>query len=645
MKIAYFVRPMAKEPIMKLYTLIAIFAAASLLQTPLKAQRKKRQAVPKVHTQIDVDKDGYFFPFKQKKIYELVDTAEYTLTQLMGSPVGTQTGIDFNFGSLNGKLMFGFIPYGDSKHPQPVYFRRSTTIVNGQATIEITPQMKGTYDMVGWEESKKGTLGYRIADQSGAFLYDGIVSFSGNGPFKVEPTMVEGPFIDLVSSNSAVISFTLNQAASASIQVGDKNFNSPKATLHEVPVDGLNPDTQYDYSISVGVNSFDFSFRTAPALGTRKPFVFTYASDSRSGNGGGERDLWGANFYIMKRIMALNKAKDVAFMQFTGDLINGYLTNTEGTDVQYANWKRAIQPFAHYIPVYEAMGNHEALNRRFYSRDDRVFIAIDRFPYETESSEAIFAKNFVNPTNGPVSEDGATYDPDPDQMDFPSYSENVYYYQYDNVAVVVMNSDYWYSPSAQNIQFVGGGLHGYIMDNQLAWLSQTLDELEQQEHIDHVFITQHTPFFPNGGHVADDMWYRGDNTWRPYVAGAPLEKGIIERRDQLLELLVNKSSKVIAILTGDEHNYARTEIGPDTNIHPEDYAPEKVQLSRTIYQINNGAAGAPYYAQEETPWTPFVSGFTTQNALVFFQVDGKSLKMEVINPDTLEKFDELTLRP
>ena len=123
-----------------------------------------------------------------------------------------------------------------------------------------------------------------------------------------------------------------------------------------------------------------------------------------------------------------------------------------------------------------------------------------------------------------------------------------------------------------------------------------------------------------------------------------MEKGIIERRDQILDLLVNKSTKVVAVLTGDEHNYARTEIGPSTVIHPDDYKPEKVVLSRTIHQINNGAAGAPYYAQEETPWTPFVSGFTTQNALVLFNVEGEKVLMEVVNPDTLEKFDELQLR-
>ena len=622
-------------------TLIAILCIG---WQPVTAQKTKKSAVPAIHTGISKDRKGYYFPVKDKKVYELEDTAAYTLPQLMGSPTGTANGIDFDFNGLNGTLIYGFIPYGDSRHPQPVYFRSSTAIVGGRASIDILGQLKGRYDMIGWEQSKRGTIGYRVVNQTGKFLYDGIITFTGNGPFETVATIVEGPFVNMISEKSAVISFTLNQKSAAIVKVGQTPFESPEMLVHEVLIDSLSADTEYTYSVNVGGGSYQFSFRTAPIPGTRKPFTFSYASDSRSGNGGGERDMWGANFYIMKRIMALNTDKSVAFMQFTGDLINGYLTNTQETDLQYANWKRSIQPFAHYFPVYAAMGNHEAVNRQFYSREDRVFISVDRFPFETESAEAVFGANFVNPQNGPSSEDGAEYDPDPDQNDFPSYKENVFYYTYDNVGVIVLNSDYWYSPTSNNIQFVGGGLHGYIMDNQLQWLSGVLETFEQDENVDHVFVTQHTPMFPNGGHVADDMWYNGDNTWRPYVAGRPMEKGIIERRDQLLDLLVNKSSKVIAVLTGDEHNYARTEIGPETIIYPDRYKPEKITLSRTIFQINNGAAGAPYYAQEETPWTPFVSGFTTQNALVFINVEGKAVKMEVINPDTLEKFDELQLR-
>jgi hypothetical protein len=140
------------------------------------------------------------------------------------------------------------------------------------------------------------------------------------------------------------------------------------------------------------------------------------------------------------------------------------------------------------------------------------------------------------------------------------------------------------------------------------------------------------------------MWYNGKNDFRPVVAGKRVAKGIIERRDELLEIAVNQSTKVRAILTGDEHNYCRTEVGPETERYPDVYLPPKIELKRTIYQINNGAAGAPYYSQEQTPWTPFTSGFTTQNALVLFHVSGKSIEMEVFNPDTLEKVDEMKLQ-
>jgi len=175
------------------------------------------------------------------------------------------------------------------------------------------------------------------------------------------------------------------------------------------------------------------------------------------------------------------------------------------------------------------------------------------------------------------------------------------------------------------------------------WLKQTLRKLQNDPHIDHIFITEHTPFFPNGGHVGDDMWYGGSNKPRAVVSGKPLKKGIIERRDELLQIVVNETPKVVAILTGDEHNYCRTEIGPQTQIYPDDYRGPKIRLKRTIWQINNGAAGAPYYAQEKTPWSDKVHGFTTQNALVFFYVHGKQIKVKVLNPDTLNPVDEFIL--
>jgi len=605
--------------------------------------------VPATHSGIEATQTGYVLTYQDEPYPESFYAPTLTLEAAKGNPKGTKSGISFDFqaSELRGRLYYGFIPYGDSHYPHPVYFKRYAEIKNGKASIDIKKQLSGRYDMIDWEQNKVGTLGFRLMDASGLILYDGRVSFAGSGPFEVIPTLIEGPLVHQVEPDKATISFTLSSKAKANIILND----GPSIPLvkrrayHEVALEQLEPNTTYEYTVQVGPLQQTYSFKTAPEKGSRQPFTFAYASDSRAGQGGGERDIYGANAYIMKRIMALATQEEAAFMQFSGDLINGYLTSPEEIDLQYANWKRAVEPFWHYLPIYISMGNHEALTRLFQAEGKRFGASVDRWPYDTESAEAVFARNFVNPHNGPESEDGASYDPRPKKTDFPPYDENVFFYTYDNVGVVVLNSDYWYAPSTGAVKITSGNIHAYIMDQQLDWLAQTLDSLERNPEIDHIFVTQHTPCFPNGGHVGDDMWYRGNNDWRPYVAGKPVAKGIIERRDQILDLLVNKSSKVIAILTGDEHNYARTTISPDMERYPEGYpGSQKITLSRTIYQINNGAAGAPYYAQEETPWSDHVSGFTTQNALVFFDVEGKSIKVRVLNPDTLEEVDSYELR-
>ena len=628
---------------------ILILALMCLLSCGVQSQRKRPDKVVPVsliHTNILFNETQgiQYILLDSIPIYEAEIPPRYSLQQMQGTITGTRFGLFLDFGDemFNGKLVFGFIPHGDSQHPHPVYFRSSADIKQGRVAINISQVLRGRYDMIGWEQSGQGTIGYRIINEEGRMLYDGKVSFKGTGPFEVAPTLVEGPLVNLLQPDGATISMDLNMETAVTIEAGGDTFTSAAAKHHEIAITGLDPDTDYEYTVKYGEMAQTYSLHTAPAPGTRGAFSFAYASDSRSGNGGGERDLYGANFYIMKKIMALAKYRNTRFMQFTGDLINGYLTSRGDMELQYANWKRAVEPFQHYIPVYAGMGNHEAFMRLFQGQG--TLYQIDRYPYETESAEAIFASQFVNPLNGPDSEDGASYDPNSQVQDFPTYQENVFYYTYDNVAVINLNSDYWYSPSSATIPKIGGGLHGYIMDNQVKWLEKTLKDLEKDDNIDHIFITEHTPFFPNGGHVQDDMWYNGDNSKRPYVAGKPLKKGIIERRDELLDLIVNESTKVIGILTGDEHNYCRTEIGPETQIYKEDWDGDRLELSRTIYQINNGAAGAPYYAQEQTPWTPFTSSFTTQNALVFFHVDGEKISLEVRNPDTLELVDEKELR-
>ena len=625
---------------LKEWTLIlTLFAGLNVIHA------QQNNLIPAVYSNLSYDENGnLLLNDRNDTYYASTSSPLYTLEQLYGNPVGTENGLIFDFGELRGTLTYGLIPYGKAAHPLPIY-RFTKAIADGKAEIDIPYDFRYPYDFVGWKETGYLTIGYRLQDEEGMIIYDGEVSLSGTGPFEVVPAIAEGPFINKLTDSGLVVWCRTTLPVQTQLEVNGQLMSDQEAVLHhEWTIDGLEAATEYSYTVKYGGQQQKYHFRTAPKEGSREPFVFAYTSDSRHASGGGERMVYGTNAYIMKKMAALAYSEGAAFLQFTGDMINGYLTNNEETQVQYTNWKKAVEPFWHYMPINTGMGNHEALGYVFTDTAGRWRAFIDGFPYDTFSAEAAFAEAFVNPVSELVSEDGSTYDPDPDKQDFPSYSENVYTYRYGNVGIIVLNSDYWYAPTLGQYPFTSGGLHGYIMDMQLEWLGHTVSMYEQDSLIDHVFVTQHTPAFPNGGHSRDDMWYSGNNQYRPFISRRPVAKGIIERRDEYLNILINESTKVLAILTGDEHNYNWLKLTPEVPIYPEIWPLEKLIIGRPIYQINNGAAGAPYYAQEVLPWSDYTQSFSVENALCLFYVEGSSVKMRVLNPDTLNEIDSLTLR-
>jgi len=603
--------------------------------------------IPTVYTNLHYDNDGKLYLFneaKSEKYYLKQNKPAYTINMLQSSPIGTENGIIFDFKneSFEGLLNYGLIKFKDVDYQQPIFFSDNAKITGGKVEINLN-KLRGKYDILNWEETGLIKLGYRITDLRGNILFDGKVNISGKGPFKTATSIIEGPFINIVTAENAVVSFKTNKEVIAYIEADGRSFNDDQATLHhEIKLDKLNPDTEYIYTISFDEITEAYNFRTAILPGSREAFTFAYASDCRSGFGGGERNLFGVNAYIMKKMAALSVYRNARFFQFTGDMINGYLPDRGETILQYTNWKRTIEPYAYKIPFIAGMGNHEALvhifdNQSYYG------ISIDKFPFATESAEKTFADSFVNPLNGPESEDGSKYDPDPKNPDFPSYKENVFYYTFDNLAMVVLNSNYWYAPSSSWLKLMGGNLHGYIMDNQLEWFKGVLKKFENDKNIDHVFVTIHTPAFPNGGHARDDMWYYGNNQNRPYINGDSVINGIIERRDEFLDLMINYSTKVIALLTGDEHNYSRMKIGPDMPMYPDGWEGNKLMMKRSIWQITNGSAGAPYYGQETLPWSESVEIFSTEFALILFHINGEKVSIEVINADTFGNIENVEL--
>jgi hypothetical protein len=356
----------------------------------------------------------------------------------------------------------------------------------------------------------------------------------------------------------------------------------------------------------------------------------------------------GVNQKTLERIAAVAYQQGAQFLVQGGDLFNGYTTSPEDFRTQFYSWKQGVSGFWHTRPVYTAMGNHEALLRVFQTPST---VRLDRWPYDTESAEAVFADELSQFTNGP----------EPSDPRRPTYRESVYSFQYGNVLMLCYNNNYWYTNSHDRF---GGCPQGYLFEDQLEWIEGQLEAAEEDATIDHVFLMAQEPVFPCGGHTGDAMWYSGDNNVRAHVYTdgelVPEELGIIEVRDRFVRAITG-STKVAAVLGSDEHAYYRILINqnvPVGDLSRDDEDGDGVLddaspvdwIENPTWFITSGGAGAPYYSEEPAPWNEYWNAmggdgyyFSSQENVIIFRVDGESVEAVVYNPsgEVIDTIDDL----
>lgn len=559
--------------------------------------------------------------------------------------------------AIYGRAHIGPYPF-EAKEAKYAYkrFRRSAGIAGGKATLDVGYLLDGRHNSEDWTDC--GTVVLRLElflSESGQDrplgTYDTFVAFckTDEGYTKL-PWLVEGPLVCCVTSehpDQATLSFTTDEAVAASVMLSDgRHFGSPRGVQHVVRLEGLAPGGIYRYWVQVGrLTTRPYLFKTAPPPGAG-PVVFAFCGDSREGVGGGMRNYMGMNYDVLHRLAAIAYRHDAEFFMMGGDLINGYTTRSENFAAQLYAWKQAMSGFWHERAVYPAMGNHEALLRTFKVADGGR-VRVDRWPYESESAEAIFADAFVNPPGAPVPADPRR----------PAYDESVFAAQYGMVKMIAFNNNYWYSNQPEKY---GGCPEGYIMDDQLDWIERELAEAEADPTVRYVLLFAQEPVFPCGGHVGDAMWYDGNNNVRSvtYRDGELVRAklGIIEVRNRLARA-VAESSKVAAVLAGDEHAYHRVLIGPqvpagDPQADDEDGdgeiqwrgsepASPLSDLKHATWYLTCGGGGAPYYSAEPTPWTNYWKAqpepnvgyyYSSQENIFIFRADEEGISVDVYNP-------------
>jgi hypothetical protein len=207
------------------------------------------------------------------------------------------------------------------------------------------------------------------------------------------------------------------------------------------------------------------------------------------------------------------------------------------------------------------------------------------------------------------------------------------------VQFIALNNNYWWTTDDKTDEF-GGSPEGYMLDDQLDWMERRLRLAGRDDSVAHVVLFMQEPVFPAGGHVGDAMWHGGDNNVRAYARNRegdlePAGPGVIEVRNRFWRA-VSRSSKVAAVLVGDEHAYHRmlvdreTPVGVPARDDPDgdgvlERCSPNPEFQHPVWQICAGNAGAPWYAREETPWE--VERYVSRTGYLLFEATRDKLSM------------------
>jgi hypothetical protein len=509
-------------------------------------------------------------------------------------------------------------------------------------TIPISPTLTSTgNDFVQMRQKGGGVVAYRIElVNPGTRLFDTPASVAYDRRFefyngKLVPTVVQGPFVNLITPTGATISWDTDQPVNGMVKLGkgDVQSTATKTTHFEVPLTGLTAGSTYTYSVQIidGTNTTatrEYYFNTPPQRATK--FDFTVMGDARAGLGSAEFNFGGTNYAVVKQEFTNAFNRKAAFVVYNGDFEWGFSSFPQDLALQLRSFKDAIEQVAHYIPLYAVQGNHELswnvyLDTNMMAQPPKppvdpgsaaaYFIMLDKEP--PNSGEEVFAQAFVNPTNGPDPIPPANL---PAGKTMPPYKETVYSFDYGNSRFVVLNTSYFYSNYAEKY---GGYQYGYIADDQAAWLINEFNKAAADPSIDHLFLVGHTPFFPTSAHVTGGMWVSGGD---PARNGGVDRTYMVARRDQIWQAFVN-TGKAVAYMSSDEHNYSRTWATKDRNGNA---------FANPAWQLITGGGGAPMSANPLStlvPWASDVKMLTPQLHYIMIHVDGKKVTADVYNVD------------
>ena len=251
--------------------------------------------------------------------------------------------------------------------------------------------------------------------------------------------ITKGPYLQWVTTSSIYVVWDQDVASKAEVRygktaaLGSVTPSKSSGTHHEVPLQGLSPNTKYYYTVYQGGSKISPDLTLLTAVNPGTAFRFVALGDTRS-----QAKEHAAT------ISAVAKETGVRFYLNTGDLVSDGEVKS-----QWDEFFTLESALISRIPLYPVLGNHD----------------------ESDGKAPLYLQQFVLPTGSP----------DP---------EEYYSFDYGNVHFVVLdghvNVEPWYLCV----------LRGKLFDecftaDQVSWLDYDLYKASLNAKIDHIFVLTH----------------------------------------------------------------------------------------------------------------------------------------------------------
>ncbi len=298
----------------------------------------------------------------------------------------------------------------------------------------------------------------------------------------------------------------------------------PVPYLHRVRIEGLTPQTAYQYTVTQGGSTFAARFRTAPER-DRSQIRFIVYADSETEPESSTKppvdwaDPTGATPdrpYLIDQTLgyannlAVMRSRQPDFVVIAGDLVESGGEQRDWDEF----WRHNANPdgaesFAGHIPVFPTLGNHE-----YFSSPHRASTMPEPKEYNQPYSEegiARYLTYFELPANGAAN---------------PNREERYYRVDYGPVTLIsldVSNNSPEDSSEDTNFFLLGeaaGG--GFAPDfgpgsEQHAWLEAQLQEAQQNSRF--TFVVTHYVPYSSGPHGRP----AGENDGEDPLSGVPVQ--------------------------------------------------------------------------------------------------------------------------